>query len=203
MTQHILQHTYSPQETGYFCGPGSTQIALTALGIQMGEWDLANMIGTNINGTGWIGQITAALNQITGRGYVTREIQNDPPTRMQIDLLWDDVVMSINGGNPMVGNIVAPPGNQPPGYPANEKIYHYLCIMGYDDDTRSVFISDPANFSGIGEYWLTVEKLASLIAEKGYCACPSGAAIPAQGPEYLGRTTWDAILEQFIGPKRN
>lgn len=203
MTEHILPHQYSPQETGYFCGPGSTQIALTARGIYVSERELANELGTDIDGTDWIGQITSVLASRTGLPYVTREIPNDPPTQFQRDLLWDDVVKSINGGNAMVGNIVAPPGNQPPGYPQWQTIYHYICLTGYDDETMSIHVSDPANFSGIGEYWLTHDKLASLISPKGYSACPIGGSLTFPGPDFTPRTNWDAVLEQFIGPKRN
>lgn len=202
MTVHILPHRYTPQETGYFCGPGSTQIALTALGIDAGEWDLAKELGTDIDGTDWIGQITQVLKRRSGRPYITREIPNDPPRPIQVDLLWDDIVKSINGGNALVANIVAPPGNQPPGYPSWQTIYHYICLTGYDENGRRVHVSDPANFSGIGEYWLSVEKLASLISPKGYSACPSGGALPFPGPDFTPRTNWDAILEQFIGPRR-
>lgn len=203
MTVHILPHQYSPQETGYFCGPGSVQIALTALDIHVGEWTLAQELGTDIDGTDWIGQITDVLRNRTGHPYVTREIPNDPPTEFQQNLLWDDVVKSINGRNALVANIVAPPGNQPPGYPRWQTIYHYICLTGYDDGNMTIHVSDPANFSGIGEYWLTRDKLASLIAPKGYSACPTGGVIPFPGPEFTPRTSWDAILEQFIGPKRN
>lgn len=202
MTQHILPHVYTPQETGYFCGPGSTQIALTVRGVNIPERVLAQQLGTTINGTDWIGQITNVLRMHTGLLYVTREMPNDPPTQMQKDLLWDDIVRSVNSLSALVANIVAPPGNQPPGYPQWETIYHYIALTGYDDSNRSVFVSDPANFSGIGEYWLTLDKLASLIAPKGYAAHPAGSSAPLPGPGYVERTSWDAILEQFIGPKR-
>jgi hypothetical protein len=175
---------------------------LTARNIHVGEWTLANELGTDIDGTDWIGQITNVLRTRSGLPYITREIPNDPPTQSQRDLLWDDVVKSINGGNAMVANIVAPPGNQPPGYPQWQTIYHYICLTGYDDSNMSIHVSDPANFSGIGEYWLTRDKLASLISPKGYSACPTGGSLPFPGPDFIPRTSWEAILEQFIGPKR-
>ena len=202
MTQHILPHIYTPQETGYFCGPGSVQIALTARDIHISESQLAAELPTTWRGTDWIGQVTTVLARYTGQPYVTREMPNDPPTQAQKDLLWEDIVRSVNGRNALVANIVAPPGNQPPGYPANETIYHYFAIVGYDDEQFLVFVSDPANFGGYGEYWLTLNKLASLIPPKGYSAAPTGP-IADHGPglAYQERDKWQIIFEQFMGPK--
>ncbi|MFE7747420.1 C39 family peptidase, partial [Nocardia sp. NPDC057455] len=107
----ILPHTYSTQETGYYCGPASAQIVLDALGIAATEGDLAAEMLTDHDGTDWIGQVTAALRRRSGRDYRTREIPNDPPTVEQRDQLWRDVVDSIDAGAGLVVNIVAPPGN--------------------------------------------------------------------------------------------
>ncbi|MGV9666924.1 GH25 family lysozyme [Nocardia niigatensis] len=177
MAEHVLPHQYSVQETGYWCGPGSTQIALTCRGVDVAEAALAEEIGTNTGGTNWIGQITEVLARRTGQPYITREIPNDPPTPAQRDQLWADVVASIDSGNGLVANIDAPPGNQPPGYPPNEEILHYIALVGYNDE-GDIYVADPANFGGYTHYWLSLDKLASLIAVKGYTAVPAGAPPP-------------------------
>ncbi|MCU1640922.1 MAG: uncharacterized protein JWN03_1197 [Nocardia sp.] len=177
MAEHVLPHQYSPQETGYWCGPASTQIALTCRGIQVTEAELADEIGTGTDGTDWIGQITAVLAHRTGQAYVTRDIPNDPPTQPQREQLWSDVVASIDAGAALVVNIVAVPGNRPPGYPA-QTIYHYVCVVGYDDHAHTVYVADPARFSGIEHYWLSLDQLATLIAPKGYAAAPTAAPLP-------------------------
>lgn len=194
MTIRILEHQYSTQETGYFCGPGSTQIALTALGIDVPETQLADELGTDTDGTDWIGQITLALWRHSGRRYVTCEISNDPPTPAQREQLWVDVVGSIDAGAPLVANIVAVPGNRPPGYPPQE-IYHYIALLGYDTEQRAVYVADPANFGGLQHYWLTVTKLASLIAPKGYSAAPGPAAAVDDS------AIWADNLLQLLGPR--
>lgn len=102
--------------------------------------------------------------------YETKEMPNDPPTQAQKDLLWRDIVLDIDNGYAIVANIVAPPGNQPPGYPPGQTIYHYFTVIGYDDVNRTVLIADPASFSGNQIYWLTFDQLASLIPPKGYSA---------------------------------
>jgi hypothetical protein len=193
-----LNHEYSVQETGYWCGPGSSQIVLTARGIRVPEPHLARELGTTTNGTDWIGQITALLGRYTGQPYITREIPNDPPTASQHALFREDVRKSIDGGNGVVANIVAPPGNQPPGYPQWQTIYHYIAIVGYDE-AQGVYVADPANFGGYQHYWLTWDKIASLIAPKGYAVAPTGAPKPPPNDDD-DDASWLPILTQLVGP---
>jgi hypothetical protein len=167
--EKVLEHDYQIQQTGYWCGPAATRIALSARMAAPSQQSLANQLGTTTNGTDWIGQITQVLNNNLGaQHYVTTEMPNDPPTQAQRDRLWRDLLDTIDSGFPMVANIVAPPGNQPPGYPSNQTIYHYFAVVGYNTEKREVFIADSANFSGNQHYWLTLDKLATLIPPKGY-----------------------------------
>ena len=191
----VLDHQYTVQETGFWCGPGSTQIVLTCRGIDVPEQQLALELGTTTNGTDWIGQITQLLARRTGLPYVTREMPNDPPTRAQIDLLWNDIRASIDAGCGLVANIVAPANNHPPGYP-NYTIYHYVAIVGYDEK-NGVYVADPARFGGIEHYWLSLEKMASLICPKGYSAAPTATPPVPPAPAV---DAWLPVLEQFIGP---
>ena len=167
--EHVLQVDYQVQETGYWCGPAATRIALSARGVYRSQGDLAAELGTHTGGTDWIGQVTRVLGGYVG-WYETKEMPNDPPTQAQKDLLWRDIVLDIDNGYAIVANIVAPPGNQPPGYPPDQTIYHYFTVIGYDDVNRTVLIADPASFSGNQIYWLTFDQLASLIPPKGYSA---------------------------------
>jgi hypothetical protein len=165
---HTLQVDYQVQETGYWCGPAATRIALSARGISRSQSQLAAELGTTQNGTDWIGQVTGVLGNYVG-WYETKEMPNDPPSQAQRDLLWRDVVLDIDNGYAIVANIVAPPNNHPPGYP-NETIYHFFTVIGYNDVDQTVLIADPASFSGNQIYWLTFNQLATLIPPKGYSA---------------------------------
>ncbi len=170
-TAHSLSIDYQVQQTGYWCGPAATRIALSARIAAPSQSTLASQLGTTVNGTDWIGQVTGVLNADLGTGwYETKEMPNDPPTQAQRDLLWNDVVLDINNNYPIVANIVAPPGNQPPGYPSDQTIYHYFTVIGYDDANSTVLIADPASFSGNQIYWLSFDQLATLIPPKGYSA---------------------------------
>ncbi|GAA0571106.1 C39 family peptidase [Actinomadura livida] len=170
-TVRTLEIDYQVQETGYWCGPAATRIALSARIAPPNQATLAAELGTTQNGTDHISQVTWVLNARLGTGwYETKEMPNDPPTQAQRDLLWRDVVLDIDNNYPIVANIVAPPGNQPPGYPPNQTIYHYFTVIGYDDAQRTVLIADPASFGGYQIYWLSFNQLATLIPPKGYSA---------------------------------
>lgn len=188
MGWHLLDVVNTPQETGYWCAPGSAQIALSAQGIHVPEGDLAYLMFTTEDGTADTKNVVDVLNLKGGGGWVKRAMQNDPPTRAQTDLLWLDTVTSINNGRCLVYNIWATATNHPPGYP-NDLVMHYICGRGYNDDTGQIRIADPARFGGLAEYDLSLDKLASLIPPKGYAA----NLMDNEGP------AWDAINLQMMG----
>jgi hypothetical protein len=166
----VLDIAYQAQQTGYWCGPAATRMALSARMPPPSQSSLANQLPTDTDGTDWIGQVTRTLNQnLRAPWYVTREMPNDPPTTSQRDILWNDLLRAIDNGFPIVANIVAPPSNHPPGYP-NRTIYHYFTVIGYNRDTRQAFIADSARFGGYEQYWLSFDQLATLIPPKGYTA---------------------------------
>ncbi|QPP06293.1 C39 family peptidase [Streptomyces bathyalis] len=166
-----LEVEYQVQETGYWCGPAATRIALSARIAPPSQADLAVQLGTTENGTDDISQVTGVLNANLGSSdYESKYMPDDPPSQQQKDLLWQDITAGIDSNLPLVTNIVAPPGNQPPGYPPDQTIYHYFTVIGYDDANSSVLIADPASFSGNQIYWLSFDQLASLIPPKGYAA---------------------------------
>lgn len=158
------------QDTDYWCGPAATRIALSARGVQASQQQMANELGTTVNGTDSITQVTPVLNNNLNTGwYETKQIPDDPPTQAQKDLLWRDITLDIDNGYALVANIVAPANNHPPGYP-NYTIYHYLTIIGYNPDTQEVLIADPAGFANTQTYALSFNQTASLIPPKGYSA---------------------------------
>ena len=163
----VLDHDYQAQSTGYWCGPAASRIALSTRFAPPSQQTLANQLGTTTNGTDYIGQVTGVLNRHVGERYATVNMPNDPPTPDQRERLWRDVVLSIDAGHGMVANIVAPANNHPPGYP-NYTIYHYIALIGYNPQTREVYVGDSANFSGNHHYWLSLNQLSTLIPPKGY-----------------------------------
>ncbi|MEC3981778.1 C39 family peptidase [Amycolatopsis sp. H20-H5] len=167
----VLNIQYQVQNTGYWCGPAATRIAISArTGNVPSQATLASQLGTTTNGTDYIGQVTGVLNGDLGSSwYETKNMPSDPPTQAQRDLLWRDIVLDVNNGYAVVANIVAPADNHPPGYP-NYTIYHYFTVIGYDSSDMTVKIADPASFGGNQIYWLTFNQLSTLIPPKGYSA---------------------------------
>jgi hypothetical protein len=211
MGSHVLpyDHAVVPQETGFWCGPAATQVVLNSRGVIVSEQDMANQIGTSTSGTDYIGLITPVLNRYLDGEYVDRYIENDPARPDQVAQLWSDIVRSIDAGFGVVANIVAPPNNYPRGIKGSSSpaysggtVFHYIAIMGYDDDpaSRAVWIAD-SGFRPFG-YWCSFNQLATLIPPKGYAAVPGvrtmrgldyaggrpgGAAIKAAGFDFVVR----------------
>lgn len=195
------------QETGYWCGPASAQVVLNSRGIHVDESDLAREMGTTWNGTDFIGQIERVLDaRVPDARYTSVQMPNDPPTIEQEIRLWADIVRSIDAGWGVVVNIVAPPSNYPRAVPPSTispaysggTVYHYMTVMGYDDERRSVWIAD-SGFTPFG-YWLGFDQLATLIPPKGYCYAdvePAPAAPVPPPPPPRGMTA--ETLSQAMG----
>lgn len=170
-------HGYLPQDTGYYCGPASTQtVVWTATKILYAESELATWLNTTFNGTDYIGQFIPVLNSlIQGGNYTFSDMPNDPPTWNQKQKLWEDITGSIDAGYAAIANIVAPPSNYPigtrgsttPSYGGGE-IYHYIAVVGYaiDNGVKHYAIADSGFWPY--EYWISHEQLATLIPPKGY-----------------------------------
>lgn len=194
MTQKQLPYDRSivRQETGYNCGPASAQVVLNSRGINVDEPALAREMGTTWNGTDHIGLIERVLDQrVPQARYTSVQMPSDPPTGEQSARLWRDIVRSIDAGWGVIANIVAPVSNYPravapstisPAY-SGGTVYHYVTVMGYDDEDRSVWIAD-SGFSPFG-YWMSFDQLATLIPPKGYAFAdvePAPAPTPAPEP---------------------
>jgi hypothetical protein len=169
-----LNVTWFGQETGYFCGPGSTKMAIgTQTPNPPSQQELATLMGTDEDGTDNISLVAKALNKyISGANYVARDI-SDPPTKAQSDQLKTDLVKRIGSGFPMVVNVIS--GWRPPGYPGGT-IYHYVAVVGYDESGNKVKIADPAgagaggaNWTNVPKtYWISFDDFATWVGGKGY-----------------------------------
>jgi hypothetical protein len=170
-----LQVAWQGQQTYYWCGPGSTRMALsTHMANPPSQSELANYLGTTTNGTDNIGLVAGALNHYLGVNFYQSKSMNDPPTAAQQAGLEHDILVRIGDqGFPLVANVIS--GWRPPGYPGGT-IYHYVAIVGYDQDGQRVLIADPAGDGAGGSswtavprtYWISVGDLGIWIGGKGY-----------------------------------
>ncbi len=201
-TERLLPYDHSikfvRQETGYFCGPAATQIVLNSRGINISEWDLAREIGTDEDGTDFVGLIERVLDRLVPDAqYTSVDMHDDPPTEAQRNSLWDNIVGSIDAGHGVVMNWVAPPNNYPRGVKGSVNpsyrggtVFHYVACMGYDSNPtlRALWIAD-SGFSPFG-YWVSFDQVATLIPPKAYSyatpavvpAVPAPLAAPAPAP---------------------
>lgn len=199
MTTRVLPYdrNITPQDTGYWCGPASAQVALSCRGIRVDESQLAREIGTTVNGTDYVGLIEqrALDKRLPEARYTSVYLPNDPPTAEQKTKLWWDIVRSIDNGYAVVMNWVAPPGNKPRGVKGSPNpsygggtTFHYVTCAGWSDEGNNgrpaLWIAD-SGFRPFG-YWIDFEQAATLIPPKGYCfadlpviaPAPAGAQVP-------------------------
>lgn len=171
----VLDVKWFGQETYYWCGPGSTRMALgTRLADPPSQTTLANFMGTTTKGTDHIGLVANALNKyFPGAAYKSRTI-TEPPTQAQRALLKTDLVTRTDKGFPIVANVIS--GWRPPGYPSGT-VYHYVAVVGYDDSGAKVLIADPAAEGKGGgaswnnvprTSWISLQDLGTWIGGKGY-----------------------------------
>jgi hypothetical protein len=164
----VLDYQFQLQPNYYYCGPAATRIALTASGHTLSQDEIARKLGTDTGGTDSARDTTRALNEVVGGDvYQSREIRGPGATPAQMDQLQADVVRAISGGRAVVANIVHSVTDTAGAWHAYDG-GHYVTIVGYNDDGRTVKIADPANQNGDGTYWVTTINMANWIATHGY-----------------------------------
>jgi hypothetical protein len=178
MTQKVLNYDQANivdiQDTYYWCGPTSTGIVLSTFGIEPGQQELANELGTTTDGTADIANVTPVLNHYLPQAlYADTHITG--PTDAEKQAFWAAIVNSIDAGYGCVFNIEVPPSNYPIGILGSQTpsygggtVYHYIAGMGYDNTYPggAVYIADPG-FPPF-HYWVAFDQLATMIPPKGF-----------------------------------
>lgn len=174
-----LEHEYQEQETWYWCGPGATRIALTALGrYDISQEQLANgVLRTEVDGQQTaFGLPAKALNDLAGRSwfhrYTDRWVRGDEngnATAEEVDELRKTVLRDVKAGYPVMANVVNPePIQDADGVlrPARAG-GHWVTIVGYRKGGAEVQVADPAE--GMGpSYWMSTEAMATWTVNRGY-----------------------------------
>ncbi|MDW5329342.1 C39 family peptidase [Plantactinospora sp. KLBMP9567] len=164
----LLDYEFQAQINGWYCGPAATRIALTVRDKQPSQDAVAADLGTTMSGTNSAEDTTRVLNKITGTDfYRTTAIPGGAATPAQMDRLQADVVHAVTSGYAVVVNIAGSATDLDGGwhsYPGG----HYLTVVGYRDDGRTVKIADPAIPGEDSNYWMTTIDLANWAATRGY-----------------------------------
>ena len=142
--------------------------ALSATGIERSQDALAGPLGTTEMGTNSAEDTTRVLNQqVKGNPYRTRMIPGSA-SPAQMDRLQADVVEAISNGRAVVANVAGTATDTNGGwhsFPGG----HYVAVVGYKDDGRTVRIADSADPS-LPSYWVTTIDLAHWVSTRGYSA---------------------------------
>ncbi|MEV1017969.1 C39 family peptidase [Micromonospora sp. NPDC049751] len=164
----VLDYDYEAQNTYYNCGPAATRNALSASGIDRTQEELGAELGTTEMGTNSAEDTTRVLNaEVKGSPYRTRMFAGTP-SPAQMDRLQADVVKAITDGRGVVANVVGDAIDTEGGYHSYGG-GHYIAVVGYKDNGRTVRIADSANAADPA-YWITTIDLANWIATRGYSA---------------------------------
>ncbi|WP_433119693.1 C39 family peptidase [Micromonospora sp. CA-246542] len=164
----VLDYDYEAQNTYYNCGPAATRNALSASGIDRTQEELGAELGTTEMGTNSAEDTTRVLNaEVKGSPYRTRMFAGTP-SPAQMDRLQADVVKAITDGRGVVANVAGDAIDTEGGYHSYGG-GHYIAVVGYKDNGRTVRIADSANAADPA-YWITTIDLANWIATRGYSA---------------------------------
>jgi hypothetical protein len=164
----VLDYDYQAQNTYYNCGPAATRNALSATGIDRTQDELGAELGTTEMGTNSALDTTRVLNaEVKGSPYRTRMFAGTP-SPAQMDQLQADVVAAITDGRGVVANIAGDATDTDGGWHSYGG-GHYIAVVGYKDNGRTVRIADSANAADPA-YWITTIDLANWIATRGYSA---------------------------------
>jgi hypothetical protein len=160
---------YQAQPNFYYCGPASTRIALTAQGKTPSQDEVAKQLGTTQDGTNSAEDTTRVLNSIAGGNfYKTTAIPDQKASGGQTDKLTADVVHAVDTGHVVVANI-AGTVTDTDGTTHSYEGGHYLTVVGYRDNGKTVQIADPAS-PDKATYWVATGDLANWVATRGYSA---------------------------------
>lgn len=162
-----LGFKYGFQETYFYCAPAATKMALSALGKDLSQDELAKKLGTTEAGTDSALETTRVLKDVSGKDYRTVEIPGERASAEEKDRLRADVVRALDDKRPVVANIIGT-GVDTDGHAHSYEGGHYIAVVGYRDGGDTVKIGD--SWSQEGQYWISTDKLADWIASRGYSA---------------------------------
>jgi hypothetical protein len=169
-SEKLLDFDFQLQTTYYYCGPAATHMALSAHGANVGQDQLASQLGTTTNGTNSAQDTTRVLNSVLNTNvYRARFIPGQGATPAEMDQLQADVVHAISNGYGIVANIIGT-ATDTAGVQHDFSGGHFIAIVGYTDDGRTVKIADSSGMYGPGTYFMSTINAANWIATRGYSA---------------------------------
>ncbi|GGL95074.1 MULTISPECIES: C39 family peptidase [Micromonospora] len=162
-----LNVRYEAQPNFYYCGPAAARNALSVQDKVIDMDAMAKEMGTTEAGTDSVNDITPVLNKHSGKdAYRSVEIRSSKADDKQTDTLRADIVRTVDNGRAVVANI-AGTATDTDGTVHSFEGGHYISVVGYSDDGKTVTIADSAN-PDQASYRMSVDNLADWIASRGY-----------------------------------
>ncbi|WP_203921600.1 C39 family peptidase [Rugosimonospora africana] len=162
-----LKIDFEYQINGYYCGPAATRIAASTRIAPPSQDTIAMAMGTTTNGTNSASDTTAELNRLEHTSfYHTTFIPGGSATTAEVATLEKNAVHAISNGYGIVANIVGSVQDSSGGFHEYDG-GHYIAVIGYSDNGRSVHIADPAG-EGADTYWMSASTLANWMGTRGY-----------------------------------
>jgi hypothetical protein len=162
-----LKFDFQYQINGYYCGPAATRMAASTRIAPPSQDTIAMAMGTTTNGTNSAADTTAELNRLENTDfYHTTFIPAGGATTSAIAELEKNAVHAISNGYGIVANIVGSAQDSSGGFHEYDG-GHYIAVIGYSDNGRSIHIADPAG-EGADTYWMSASTLANWMSSRGY-----------------------------------
>ncbi|WP_433087638.1 C39 family peptidase [Dactylosporangium sp. CA-052675] len=170
LAENTVNYDFQFQPNFYYCGPASTRMALTSVGADLSQDDVAARLGTTVNGTNSVADVARAMNGVLGKEvYEARFINGQRASADEARKLQYDAVRALSTGRALVANIVGGATDQSGTYHEFSG-GHYISLVGYRDHGRAVLIADPSGMFGPRTYWMSTDALANWAARRGYVA---------------------------------
>jgi hypothetical protein len=177
--------TQQGQTTGYYCGPAAMAEAVTYKGVSLSQGSAANLLKTTSgSGTAWSG---VNANVPTTTGYPMPDVANYEvgqqyylpvavpytPTSTDISNYEWSVKYDIDSSWPVIGDAWEVAGYAHLwGHPANQTIFHWFTIYGYNASGGGTSYADSATtvWSAVNAYNYGFDSptLVGIIGGRGY-----------------------------------
>ncbi|GAA1666804.1 hypothetical protein GCM10010977_06680 [Citricoccus zhacaiensis] len=165
----ILRADYETQPNGYWCGPASMAITLSAFRLDFSQKSLATAAQTDREGT-WLHQVARVLDYHAPFDvrYTVKTIPGTDANLAQTREFRTGARRSIDGGAPVVINIAATPDEQPPLQRAKTggryTLRHHMAVVGYNTVNDTFLVYDPWT----EPFWVDTSQLADMAGTRGY-----------------------------------
>ncbi|MDI1461246.1 C39 family peptidase [Catellatospora sp. KI3] len=165
----LTTYSFQAQQTGYWCGPAATRLALTQRGYAPSQSSLASKLPTDTAGTDSITQVMRVLNSYANvNGWYEHKVVNSNSAAEQ-NLLKYDIVFDVDRNYALVLNVRGG-RTDTAGVYHNYPGGHYLTVVGYTNSGAYAVIEDVALGSG-HRYTMSLANLSWWVwSTTGYTA---------------------------------